>query len=274
MQTSSGEPTSALYGFCSLLLKILREENPIGLAFAVDAPEKTFRHARYEAYKATRAAASDELRLQLVRLGQVWDCLAVPVFRVPGFEADDILATVARKLRDEGAPTLIVSGDRDLLQLAHGSVRVLFTGVRGKDAVLYDAERVKERFGISAQELPFWSALVGDPSDNLPGVRGVGPRTAAALVATFHDARTLVERMADVVPERVRRAVEESHAQILLNEELSRLRDDVPLPEGPLALPPTLVAIDRWRSLFRELEFKSLLARLPTIEEQLGSHSG
>ncbi len=154
MNTSRGEPTSALYGFSSLLLKILREMNPAGLAFALDAPKPTFRHGRYEAYKATRDAPTDDFRHQLARLDRLWACLEVPVFRVPGFEADDILATLARGLREASAPTVVLSGDRDLLQLARGSVSVLFTGARAKEAVSYDEARVIERFGVRPDQLP------------------------------------------------------------------------------------------------------------------------
>jgi DNA polymerase I len=269
MNTSRGEPTSALYGFCSLVLKIVREQKPAGLAFAIDAPQKTFRHARYEAYKATRDAASDVVIQQFARLDELWKCFGVPVFRVPGFEADDILATLARRLRDGGVPTLVVSGDRDLLQVARASVSVLFTGARGKDAVLYDAEKVRERFGVLSEQLPSWSALVGDPSDNLPGARGIGVRTATKLVQTFGDIPSLVRAIDQVEPRRVRDAIAGSQGQILLNEELSRLRDDVPLGDGPLALPVTIAAVDALRRLFRELEFGSLLSRLAKIEDEI-----
>ncbi len=274
MNTSRGEPTSALYGFCSLFLKIVRERNPAGLAFAVDAPEKTFRHGRYEAYKATRGAPPEGLYEQLERLEQFWSSLELPVYRVPGFEADDILATLARKLREAELPTLVVSGDRDLLQLARGSVEVLFTGARGKEAVVYDCHKVTARFGVAPEQLPSWSALVGDPSDNLPGVPGVGPRTAAELIRTFHDVPTLLEHMDDITNERQRHAIEEARDQIRLNEELSRLCDEVPLADGPLALPLGLAAVERVENFFRELEFKSLASRLAAIAERLRSEGG
>jgi DNA polymerase-1 len=139
MSTSRGEPTSALYGFFSLFLKIVRERNPSGLAFALDAPAKTFRHHQFEGYKANREKAGDGLLWQLARLGRLWPSLELPVFAAPGFEADDVLATLARELRASETPGVVVSGDRDLLQLARGSVTVLFTGARGKEPVLYDA---------------------------------------------------------------------------------------------------------------------------------------
>jgi DNA polymerase-1 len=269
MSTSRGEPTSALYGFCSLFLKIVREYDPAGIAFALDAPEKTFRHARYEAYKATRDAPTDGVRQQLARLADLWDCLELPVFRVPGFEADDILATLARRLRTDDVPTLVVSGDRDLLQLARGSVTVLFTGARGRDAVLYDAAKVVERFGVAPEELPSYAAFVGDPSDNLPGVKGIGARPAAELVRKFHDVRSVVDRAGEIERGVLREAVVAAKKQLLLNEELSRLREDVPLPTGPAARPLDSNAVRRLRDLFVHLEFKSLLSRLEPIEKRM-----
>jgi DNA polymerase I len=274
MNTSSGEPTSAVYGFSSLFLKIVREQDPESIAFAVDAPQKTFRHGRYEAYKATRTAAPEPLLRQFGRLEELLACLELPVYRVPGFEADDILATLATKLRASDAPALVVSGDRDLLQLARGTVKVLFTGVRGKDIVLYDAAKVTERFSVLPEELPSYAALVGDASDNLPGVPGVGPRTAAQLVQKFHDIPTLLDHLGEVSPEGVRRSLDAHRDQLRLNEELARLRDDVPIENGPLALPLGRPAIARVRRLFEELEFKSLVTRLAAIEERLGGEPG
>jgi DNA polymerase-1 len=269
MNTSSGEPTSALYGFASLFLKVVREHDPVALAFAVDAPQKTFRHEQYREYKATRVAVSEVALLQLARLDQLFRCLELPVYRVPGFEADDVLATLARRLREKEAPALVVSGDRDLLQLARGTVKVLFTGARGKDAVVYDDAKVTERFAVRAEQLPSFSALVGDPSDNLPGVRGVGPRTAAQLVRKFGDVPTLLDRIDEVSPDSLRSAIAASRDQLRLNEELARLRDDVPLGDGPIASPLGLGAIERVGRWFEELEFKSLAARLAAIEQRL-----
>jgi DNA polymerase-1 len=271
MNTSRGEPTSALYGFSSLFLKIVREQNPASIAFAVDAPQKTFRHGRYEAYKATRTKAPDALLGQFDRLEELLSCLELPVYRVPGFEADDVLATLARRLREQRTHVRIVSGDRDLLQLARETVSVLFTGVRGKDIVLYDAAKVTERFSVLPEQLPSFVALVGDASDNLPGVPGVGPRTAAGLVRKFHDIPTLLDRLDEVTPAGVRASLAANQDQLRLNEELARLRGDVPIEDGPLAFPLGRPAIEKLRRLFDELEFKSLAARLGAIEERIGS---
>ena len=262
MVTSKGQPTSALYGFSSLLLKLLKEHHPATVAFAVDAPDKTFRHALYSDYKGQRASAPSALAAQMGPLRDLLDRLGVPVFRAPGFEADDVLATLARRLRETETQSLVVSGDRDLLQLAHGSVRVLFVGARGQEAVLYDEAAVHGRFQVSPQQLLSWIALVGDPSDNLPGVAGVGPRTASNLVQRFGDIPALLRRLDEVTPEKLRASLQAAASQLELNERLARLRDDVTLPDGPLASPVTTPALEKVGAFFGELEFRSLLPRL------------
>src|SRR5262249_5207127 len=147
MQTRSGVPTGALYGTSSLLLKLLREERPSALALALDSPVPTFRHVAFEAYKATRKPLPDALRAPLARLPTLLDALGVPAHCAPGFEADDVLATLAGSLRGSGEGVRIVTGDRDLFQAIDDRVDVLFIGRRGEKPVVYDAERVEARFG-------------------------------------------------------------------------------------------------------------------------------
>jgi DNA polymerase-1 len=271
MSTAAGEPTSALYGFAAVLLKEIREHRPSRLAFAVDAPQQTFRHERYASYKGQREAAPSPLLAQLARLRELLRAFEVPVFCVPGVEADDILATLARGLRQRQVPSLVLSGDRDLLQVARGSTRVLFMGARGQKPTLYDAARVQERFLVSPEQLPAWVALVGDVSDNLPGVPGVGPRTASRWVSQFGSIPALLARLAELSPPRLREVVAQHSQQLLRDEELAALRDDVALGVdlGPgadgLARGLTPTALARLHALFSELEFKSLLPRLVAL---------
>jgi DNA polymerase-1 len=265
MNTAGGEPTSALYGLSTVVLKLLREQRGAELAFALDAPAATFRHLTYEAYKAGRAPVPDALRSQLDRLGTLLEAFGVPTFRVPGFEADDLLATLARGLRDAERPTFVVSGDRDLLQLARGSIRVYFVGRRAKDAVIYDERAVIERFGVPPERLPSYVGLVGDTSDNLPGVPGIGPSTAAKLLSDRSDCKDLLSHLEAVSSSRVRDALLAHRDQILSTENLARLHDDVMLPEGPLSAAPSRESVERLRQLFEELEFRSLRARLDAL---------
>lgn len=264
MTTSQGEPTGALYGASALVLKVLREHRPRAFAFAVDAPKRTFRHDLYASYKAQREAAPSDLVIQLQRLPELLAAFGVPVWCAPGYEADDVLATVARRLVDEHPeePILIVSGDRDLLQLVNQRVRVWFIGARGKPATLFDMAAIRERFGVLPEQLPAWTALVGDNADNLIGAPGIGPKTATQLVTTYGRVSGMLADVAGLKPSKVQESIRTHAERLLLNEELARLRRDVPLDAGPAVQPLTTSNVQRLAELFAELEFRSLVPRL------------
>lgn len=264
MSTSFGQPTAALYGFSVLLLKLLRELRPDGLAFARDLPRPTFRHTAYAEYKAGRPPMPDALRAQWSRLTALIDALGVPSHALEGFEADDVLATLARSLDMQGARVTIVSGDRDLLQTVGPSVQVLFVGARGKKPELFDAEKVQERYGVPPSGMPMRSALVGEAADNLVGVAGVGPRTASKLIERHRSARALYASLESVEPIALRESLRGARERVLANEDLARLRADLPL-ESPLVLPLQDAAIDEVGRLFESLEFKSLQPRLHAL---------
>lgn len=265
MNTASGRPTSALYGFSATLLAELREQQPRALAFAVDAPFATFRHQEYPGYKAQRERAPDPLVQQFAPLRQLLAAFGVPVFEVRGFEADDVLATLAAELRQQGEPTNVLSGDRDLLQLAHGSVAVTFLGARGQPARRYDETAVIDRFGVTAPQLPSWVALVGDRSDNLPGTPGVGPRTATQWVRRFGNVEQLLAHVTELEPARLRAVVQSRAERLRQNERLATLRCDVPLGPAPHVAPLQAAGLEAVRAVFQELEFKSLEARLDSL---------
>lgn len=265
MNTSTGEPTSALYGFSAVVLKVLKEQRPRAFAFALDAPRRTFRHEAFAAYKGSREAAPSVLVEQLRRLPWLLEAFGAPVMCVPGFEADDVLATLATRLCARDERVLVVTGDRDLLQLVNEHCHVYFLGARGQDATLFDRAKVLERFGVEPAQMPTRAALVGDTSDNLPGVPGVGPQTAAKLVQQFEDVTRLLARLDEVVPERLRDALRTHAEQVRLNEELSRLRRDVELPGSELARALTHSACTNLASVFEALEFKSLQSRLSAL---------
>jgi DNA polymerase I len=266
MNTRAGEPTSALYGFSSLLLKLLREQPGAALAFALDAPQATFRHESFDAYKAGRPATPSALSAQFDRLQQLLAALAVPAFRCPGFEADDVLATLAKRARASGASALVVSGDRDLLQLARDSVRVYFVGRRSKDAVIYDEAAVVARFGVMPECLPAYASLLGDPSDNLPGVPGIGAVSAQKLLVGKRTCQELFADLESVKSARLREVLLEHRAQILNTEALARLRDDAPIAEHEIGWSvPSPASFDALGELFEQLEFKSLLSRLAAL---------
>jgi DNA polymerase I len=261
MSTSAGQPTNALYGFSALLLKLLREERPAAVALARDLPGKTFRHEQYDGYKAGRPRLAAALVSQLAHFDGLVEAFGFPSFSAPGFEADDVLATLATRHGARGERVMIVSGDRDLLQLVDDTTEVLFVGQRGKAPVRYDQTGVYARFGILPERLPAYVALIGDGSDNIPKVKGIGAAKARALMSRFETISELMEGLDTVDP----RLLLSSHeAQIRQSEWLARLRRDVPLPD----LEParfTSAARERTRELFEAWEFKSLLPRLVAL---------
>lgn len=262
MSTEAGEPTSALYGVSTLLLKLLRELRPTALAFARDLPQPTFRHHAYGAYKAGRPPVPDALRSQWARLDQLIDAFGVPSHACAGFEADDVLATLARRL--DPTDVTIVSGDRDLFQTVSPRVRVLFVGARGQKPEIVDEAAVAARYGVPPRSMPAWSALVGEAADNLEGVPGVGARTATKLVARYETAAALLADLEHVTPAKIRDALGAARARIVQNEDLATLRTDVQLAE-PLVGPFAADARDAVGSLFEELEFRSLAGRLRAL---------
>ena len=264
MNTKGGEPTSALYGFSALLLKLLREERPDGVALARDLPSKTFRHEQYAEYKAGRPAVPSSLAQQLARFDDLVAALGFPMFALTGYEADDVLATLALRFMTRGDDVVVVSGDRDLLQCVDARCEVLFVGQRGKAPVRYDRAAVERRFGIPPERLPGYVALVGDSSDNIPKVPGIGDASARALMREHATVAELLDGLDAIDNPRLRELLRTHDAQLRRNEGLVRLRRDLPLPE----LEPCPLADEargQTRALFEALEFKSLLARLDAL---------
>jgi DNA polymerase-1 len=242
------------------LLKLLRERRPSAVLFATDAPAPTFRHVAFAGYKATRVG--DGHTVPWAHLSALADAFAAPLVSAPGFEADDVLATAARRLGS--VPRLIVSGDRDLLQLVSGDTRVLFIGARGGPHRLYDEAAVHERYGVRPSQLPSWVALVGDISDNLPGVPGVGAKTAADLLSRFGDAGGILARLPEISSTRLRQALASHAQQIALVERLATLRTDVDLPDV-VSGAVTASALDSLRQVLVKLELASLVERLDKL---------
>jgi DNA polymerase I len=265
MSTTRGEPTGALYGFSVLLLKLLREFGPVAAAVALDAPQATFRHTAFAGYKASRPATPTPLGRQLRRLPELLEAFGFPVFTAPGYEADDVLATLARELREARRAPLVVSGDLDVLQCAVGAGRVHVVGRGATSGRTYDEAAVWARFGVSPAELPDWKALAGDVTDEIPGVPGIGKQRASALVRRFGGVAGLLRGIEDVTPETLRARIALQSDLLPLWRDLARLRDDVPLPAGPRFTAFDEAARTRVRRLFESLEFRSLLPRLASL---------
>ncbi len=265
LRTSKGELTNATYGFTSMLLNVLRDVDPEYIAVAFDVG-RTFRHDAFEAYKAQRPETPETLHHQVERIKEIVQAFNIPIFTMEGYEADDVIGTLARQAEAQGIDVLIVTGDTDAFQLISPKVRVMTSGRRFSDIVIYDEEKVRARYGLSPQQLVDYKALVGDKSDNIPGVRGIGPKTATALLQTYGSLEGIYEHLDEIKPDRVRRALEEYRELAFKARDLVRIHTDLPLQLDLEACRTRQFDKEKVLALFRELEFRSLIPRLPEPE--------
>lgn len=259
----TGEPVGAVYGFASALLKVLDDLKPTHCAIAFDRPTPTFRHLEYEEYKANRESSPDELRVQFKRIRELVDAFGIPSFEMDGFEADDILGTLARLATDQDIDTIILTGDTDEVQLITGRVKTLLTRGMFSDTVLYDENKVYERYGVTPSQIADFKGLKGDTSDNIPGVPGIGDKTAAKLLQQFGSVEGIYEHLDEVTPPRIQEKLREHEAQARQSVYLATIVTDVPIELDLSQCERTAYSRDAVLDLFRELEFSSLLARLP-----------
>jgi len=269
--TSDGRPTNAVYGFTNMLLKILDEEQPGYVAAAFDKAGPTFRHAEFKEYKATRQRMPDDLRPQLQTTKDILEALGIPMFEVEGYEADDVLGTMARKAAAEGFEVLIVTGDLDVLQLVDDRIRVMVTSRGISETTVYDRERFRARFGFEPSQLPDYKGLKGDTTDNIPGVSGIGEKTASQLIQQFGSVEDLLEQV-DRAPAKLQEPLRRHSEQILQSKHLATIVTDVPVTwswDDLRRRPPDR---ERLQALFADLEFKSLLERVGVVEEQPEGH--
>jgi DNA polymerase I len=266
--TSGGFPTNALYGFCLMIIKILSEYRPGVVIVAWDSREKTFRHAEFEEYKAQRKPMPDLLSEQWPYFTEISSAFGFVNLALPGFEADDILGTLARQAEAQQRPTMIVTGDRDALQLAGANVRVM-ANTRGVTEVkIYDPAAVKERFGIPPELIPDLIGLKGDTSDNIPGVPGIGEKTAAELLGRFGTLEDVLAHIDEVSGPKRRQLLEENRDLAILSKKLATLEYDVPIDIQTAELLPHKPQREKLEELFTRFEFTTLLERVePLLEE-------
>ena len=261
MSTSAGELTNATFGFTSMLLNVLREERPEYVAVTFDKG-RTFRHDMYSEYKATRAKMPDELIAQLDRIREVVATLDMPIFEREGFEADDLLGTLSAQASADGVETLIVTGDMDILQLVGPHTRVLTSRWRFSDTATYDLDAVRERYGVEPSQLVDLKAMIGDKSDNIPGVAGVGEKTAVSLLQQYGSLDGIYEHLDDV-PARFRNKLRDGREQAYLSQRLAQIDRRAPVALDLEACRVQTYDREQIVQLFRELEFRSLMERLP-----------
>ncbi|OHA39900.1 MAG: hypothetical protein A3G59_00655 [Candidatus Taylorbacteria bacterium RIFCSPLOWO2_12_FULL_47_20] len=282
--TSKGEPTGALYGLSSILMKILTELRPDYVAAAYDLPQKTYRHDAYEAYKAGRREAEPELVSQMKRSREIFNCFNIPIYDKPGFEADDILGAIVEQTKDDkDLEIIIASGDLDTLQLVEGERIKVFTMRKGiTDTALYNEEEVKKRFGFEPRLLPDYKGLRGDPSDNIPGIKGIGEKTASILVSRFGALEEIYAKLKkDDTKEFTEAGIKERVIKLLLDNEeeaafskmLATIHRDVPIRFSlPVTTWSETFELQKGLNLFRELEFRSLVERLKTLKSENGDN--
>jgi DNA polymerase-1 len=266
--SKTGEVVSAVYGFALMLLKVLNELKPTHFAIAFDKAGPTFRHDMFDDYKANRPATPDELINQFGRVKQVVQAFHIPLFELDKYEADDVLGTLSKQAAEKGVDTVIVTGDADTMQLVSPHVKILYpkAGKAFSDTALFDADMVKEKFGVGPEHVADYKALVGDPSDNIPGVPGIGEKTAVKLIQQFGSVEDVYKHLAEVAPPKVKEILEKNKDIAFQSKKLATIVTETPVT---LNLDDCRVGkFDRQQAveLFRELEFNSLLPKLPVSD--------
>ncbi|MGE5300814.1 MAG: DNA polymerase I [Acidobacteriota bacterium] len=262
LTNSKGFPTNAIYGFTNMLLKIIREKKPDGLAVSFDSPALTERHRLYGEYKAQRPETPSDLVAQLPYIREIISGFHITIFEVPGYEADDLIGTIARRAAEEGHEVFIVTADKDMLQLVDDHIRIydpMKERVLGPDYVM-------ERFGVGPGRVTEFMALMGDSVDNIPGIKGVGEKTAKELLSLFGSLDELLDHPERIKREKLRKMVSESREVVQLSRKLATIDTSVPIDVAPqefrLREPDWLALLP----LFREFEFTSLMKLIPSVE--------
>ncbi|MBM4415482.1 MAG: DNA polymerase I [Chloroflexi bacterium] len=260
----TGESVAAVFGYANSLLHVLAELRPTYVIAAWDGPQPTFRHEVTETYKATRVSMPDDLRPQIARVRQLLEAFRIPIIEAARFEADDVVGTLTTQAVAQGVDVVIVTLDNDLIQLVQPGVTVYMYRPYQRDYVLYDETVARDRWGFEPRQIVDYKALVGDTSDNIPGVRGIGEKGAAALIQQWGSVEAMLDHLDEVTPARAQKALREGEEAARQSKQLATIVSDV--PGVTLDLEPAAVRdYDREAvlELFRELEFRSLVSRLP-----------
>jgi DNA polymerase-1 len=271
-KTSAGQPTNAIYGFASMLINLIKEEKPTHIAVAFDVSRKTFRTERFPEYKANRASTPDEFRSQMSHINEMIDSFGIKHFEVEGFEADDIIATLAKSAELKGFDTLICTGDRDSFQLVNNKTTVLYPKKGVTEMSRMTPAAVVEKYGLTPEQYPDFAALRGDPSDNLPSVPGVGEKTATKWIVDYGSLEKLLENAREItgkVGESLRANIE----VVKLNRELTHLLDDVNLSSGVDDLSWSGFDASAMGMFFEKLEIRALKERIKSLPQIGGSES-
>lgn len=267
LTTRKGERTEAIYGFFLLFFKIIREINPKFLCACFDFPAKTFRHKEFKAYKITRPPTPNELKEQIKKTKEALKVFKIPYFEKEGYEADDIITTIA--IKTKGIPKIVVSGDQDLFQIVNQETKIYFLQRGIKNTSFIDEKKVAEKFGgLLPNQIPDFKALCGDPSDNIPGVKGIGEKTAIELIKKFGSLEGIYQNLDKIQPKLKELLIKEKESAFF-SKMLIKTKEDVPIDFDLKDCQFEKYQKEEVKEFFEMLEFKSLIKRL----EELGKES-
>jgi len=263
----TGEVVSAVYGLANTILSVIEQLQPTHMAVALDPKGPTFRHEMDETYKAHRPETPEDLKAQIERCIDVLVAFNIPIYRVDGFEADDVLGTLARQAAEQGIDTFIVSLDSDMVQLVEPKVRAFMFRPYQRDTVIYDEAAARERYGFEPSQMADFKGLKGDTSDNIPGVPGIGEKTAVKLIQQFGSVENVYAHLDEVEPEKLRELLRTHEEQARHSKDMATIRTDVPVELDLEAAEAKRFERQKVLDLFRELEFRSLLSHIPDYGE-------
>ena len=269
LTTQSGEPINAVYGLVSMFLRVIQDLTPDAIAVAFDEKEPTFRHKEFGEYQSQRPPTADELSSQFGKARAFFEAIQVPIYSMPGFEADDIIGTIADKSKGD---VVIVTGDRDILQLVNDKKNIkLYMPVAGlTNAKLFDEREARQRMGVPPDKIPDYKALVGDPSDNYPGVTGIGPKTAEKLLEKYDSVKHIYAHLSDIEPN-IRQKLEAKKDDAKLFHRLATIVKDVPIKANYKDMEKWKIDSPEVLNLFQEFGFKTLTERIKKVGKEIDS---
>ncbi len=265
LKSSKGEPTSAVFGFLNQLFKIIEDTNPNFIAVAFDTKEKTFRHERYDKYKSNRQVMPEDMIPQIDRIKEVIEAFNMPIYILPGYEADDLIGTAVKRAESEGYSSYAITPDKDYIQLITKNVKVIKPGKSTDEIVILDEDKVKEEYGFEPKQMIDYLALIGDSSDDIPGVAGIGPKSAVPLIQEFGSLENIYENLDNIEKKGLRNKLEEGKENAFLSKELATIMTDVPFEynlEDTVFEKPN---IEKLVELFTELDFRAMAKKLDFV---------
>ncbi|HEY6906352.1 MAG TPA: 5'-3' exonuclease H3TH domain-containing protein, partial [Ignavibacteriaceae bacterium] len=272
--SSKGEPTSAVFGFLNQLLKILEDTRPDYLSVAFDSKEKTFRHEKYEGYKSSRASMPEDMIPQIGRIKEIIGAMNIPLYIMPGYEADDIIGTAVCEAEMKGLESFVITPDKDFNQLVTDNIKIVRPGKSTEEIVFYDVNKVKTEFGFEPKQMIDYLALIGDTSDDIPGIAGIGPKTAIPLIQQYGSVEEIYKHIDEIDKPALKKKLVEGKDNAFLSKELATIHCKVPIEFDFEQARLTEPDFDKLREIFLQVEFKNLYSRFLNFYEKNGSGKG